>query len=361
MIRDEELIDTSVPRLIETALLSPSSTETVVLSSSGEANACDIWFVVPTGWPPDVIIRLYGRLGDARVLLKQVELQDTHRTTAASMASGVAMSVRGRPVTSFELSLESRTTATGSGRFMMQVWSAPAHPRTVGSLTTAPQQLAAEESVIALRSGSIPVFAAGDSSGRALIVGAGAAGLPTGGVVTVQGPGTGGRAAREAARYAITSVGTSKPSLATAATSHYLLTLAASSKRVEIQRIAVSFWGATANTAEVRIVGSRSASAPTVGNGVAVTPRAMDLADPASTCTARSWGTTLTLASPEDLLVHTLHSSQRDSLTFEADAWGKPITLRAGSTDSFGLRLIVDVAAASQTLAVAATVHFIEV
>ncbi|MFO0612368.1 MAG: hypothetical protein U0414_07265 [Polyangiaceae bacterium] len=348
----------SVPQIFESDLVTPPpQVETVVAVAVGTFNACDAWFRIPsTGWATTTTFRFYARLNDARVLLKEVDLGDVHKTTDAltSTVSGIVVSVRGRPVTGFELSVLARTALTGAGRFTLQAWTGADNPRVIGAGSVASQP-AAEESLVAVRSGSVPVHVAGDSAGRILVAGAGVASAPSGGVMTVQGPWAAGPT------YAIATPATVKPSLATASTTTNLLTLRSSAtKRVEIRRILLSYNGvAAAAAADGRIQVMRTASAPTGGN--AVTPVSFDGSQSAATATALAPNPTAIVLSPTEVLLSlTVRCDDKDKLVLEPDVLGQPIVLRT-SQETLCIRFTNDVAVASQTFSLQATVHFVEI
>ena len=355
MIRSEELVDLSVPRLFESDPITPGTgVETVVASALGAFNACDAWFRVPSGWSSDLILRVYARLNDARVLLKEVDLADTHRTLASGFLSGIAISVRGRPVTGYEFAVQPRTALSATGRFMLQAWAGSDGPRVLGGVTTATQP-AAEESLIAVKSGGLPVLVAGDSSGRLLVAGAGTAGNPQGGLLSVQGSAAAGPT------YAIASPVTVKPSVATANTTTNIMTLRSSStKRVEIRRIILSYHGvAAAAAADGRIQVLRTSNAPTGGN--ALTPIRFDSGQAAAAAAALVVNpTAITLAATEMLLSVAVRCDSKDRLILRPDALGQPIALRT-TQETLLIRFTNDTVAASQTFGIHATVHFIEI
>jgi hypothetical protein len=126
MLRGEELIQLSTPRLVETeaAVTLSTTAETTVLTAVGHASACDVWFKLPTAWESVVTLRLYARVADARVLLKTVRVDESHRSSAGGFVSGTAISVRGRPVTAFELTAQSSSAGVSNGQFMLNMWQA---------------------------------------------------------------------------------------------------------------------------------------------------------------------------------------------------------------------------------------------
>ncbi len=370
MIRAEESVDVSAPRLVEAEAVSATATETTILNAVGHANACDVWLRTPTAWEPLVVLRLYGRLNDVRVLLKTVRLSEAHRTTASGVIHALALSVRGRPVTAFELTVQSTGATVTGGILMLQVWSAPGAAAVTGGAPSATQQAGEERTVahLALLADTTPVLAQGDATGRPIVVGAGASGAPAGGVFSVQGAGSGGVLANRAVRgggamFSFVSPSVSKPSVATAGATTWLMMLRSTTKRIEVQRIIVSYHGlAAANAADGRIIICRSPNAPT-GSSTNVTCQPFDAADTASETALipGTGGTALALTGGLDLISVAVRCDMRDSFVYDADAWGKPIVLRSSPQETLGIRFIVDTVASGQTFGLHATVIFIEI
>jgi hypothetical protein len=111
-----------------------SDAETTVLETVGEVSSADVWFVTPVAWPEQVIVRLYARLGAMRVLLGTLLLRDARGLEDGGNVSGLALSVRGRPCTGFELTLQRLPGGPSleNGRFVLQVGGAQRTSRDVG-------------------------------------------------------------------------------------------------------------------------------------------------------------------------------------------------------------------------------------
>jgi hypothetical protein len=130
--------DSTLPVVVESGPIAfAGTTEVVVATGSGSFSCCDVWLNVPATWLPSVTVRLYARLGVARVLLSQVSLSMAPLTSeggaGASAYSGIAVSVRGRPASAFELSVQaSELPLTTGGQFWLQLWDAPVEPSVVG-------------------------------------------------------------------------------------------------------------------------------------------------------------------------------------------------------------------------------------
>lgn len=119
-MRNEQLVDRSVPRLIESDPFTPNATETVFAVANGAFSALDVWCKIPSSWADDIEFRLYGRVGDARVQLKQLTLGEALKTTVASDTSAVLLSVRGWVVSAYEVSVRDPRTSSGQGRLLLQ-------------------------------------------------------------------------------------------------------------------------------------------------------------------------------------------------------------------------------------------------
>lgn len=352
MNRTDELRDVSVPQLFESDSVTPpgGGNETVVAVAVGTFNACDAWFRVPSTWPTDLAVRLYARLNDARVLLKEVDLVDMHKTldSATSTISGIAVSVRGRPVTGFELAVYGRTAPTGTGRFMLQVWTGGDSPRVIGAGAVASQP-GAEEALVAVKSGGVALHAAGDSSGRVLVSGAGAATAPAGGVLSVQGPWAAGPT------YAVTTPSTVRAPLQTASTVTNLLALRSSNlKRVEIRRIVISYHGASAADGRIEVMRGGTPG------GTPVTPVKFNGGQSAVSTGFGAWASPTFSAAPTDLLLSlTVRCDDKDKLVLEPDDLGQPIVLRT-TQETLCIRFTNDTTVASGNFSLQATVHFVE-
>jgi hypothetical protein len=166
----------AAPLLVESGPTSTSaSVEVVVAAATGPFASCDVWFNLPAAWIGQaVILRLYARLGAARVLVRQVSLGNVPSTVGTDgSASALAIAARGRPCTSFELSVEAATALTG-GLFYLQLWGDKGSPHLSGG-GTRPEAPTAMPIVAAALLGRdaasgnyVPV--ATDASGHILIV-----------------------------------------------------------------------------------------------------------------------------------------------------------------------------------------------
>ncbi len=209
----------SQPRLVESAAIGlPDETERVALQHVGQASACDVWFSVPPDWE-FVLLKLYGKLGSLRVLLHSVAIRDAGGITLAGRLSGIALSLRGRPCASFELTAQRGPgDPLTDGRFVAQFWSDQQLPSVAGGapfgeIGFTPTTGGADIALVAgkatdsgdpsdrfklLRvdsSGALHVVAPDPLdvtlAGTLAVEGTGTSGTPTGRILTVQGPNAG--------------------------------------------------------------------------------------------------------------------------------------------------------------------------
>lgn len=111
-----------------------AGTEVLVASEAGPYSCADVWCNVPLSWVDRVTARLYARLGAARILLRQVPLRKVQlAANGATHLSGLAVSIRGRPCSAFELTLEASTgDILQDGTFYLQVWHSATEPSSAG-------------------------------------------------------------------------------------------------------------------------------------------------------------------------------------------------------------------------------------
>lgn len=308
MLRGEELIDMSVPRLVETeAPVTLSNTaETTVLTAVGHASALDVWFKVPTAWELVTTLRLYARVGDARLLLKTVRVDESHRSSSGGFVSGTAISVRGRPVTAFELTAQSSTAGVNNGQFMMNLWHSSDLPLIVGGLTTAAGALTTRPA-----GQDIPSFSLSSA------------------VIRIPTP--------------------------VASTAILGLWHPVGTKKVLLQRVVVAFHGAT--TGELSLRGTRT-TVP--GAGTAVAAAAMEIGDVTTQTGLTTFTTQPTLGA--DLFTFAARADKSGAYAWEAEALGKPIILRAAQAEGFVVRAVVEFGAlgTTSTFSASATIHWEE-
>lgn len=209
------------PRTVESAGVSLSNeNELTVVEFVGQASACDVFFSVPEEWGEAVLLRLYAKLGTIKVLLHRVKLGDASVLVESGQLSGIALSVRGRPCTSFLLTAQRGPgDPLSAGRFVLNVWSDHGHPSAfggapIGEIGFSPTR--AEPNVALMAGHHTDSGGSGDrfrmlkvdDSGALYVTapsplavildsplqveGTGTAGTPSGGVLSMQGPGSGG-------------------------------------------------------------------------------------------------------------------------------------------------------------------------
>jgi hypothetical protein len=125
----------SLPLTVESEPITLNDTdEVIVASDAGTFSCCDVWFNVASGWVPRVTVRLYARLGAARVLVRQVGLANAPVTIGAdSSRSGIAISLRGTPCNAFEVTCQaSAGVALDNGLFYLQAWHSTVEPSSSG-------------------------------------------------------------------------------------------------------------------------------------------------------------------------------------------------------------------------------------
>lgn len=118
-------MDLELPMTFESEAITLNDTAEVIVASEAGAFSCaDVWFHVPEDWLSRVTVRLYARLGSIRVLVRQVVLQTAPHTEGAGGAqSGIALSVRGRPCTGFDVTCQASAGDTlVDGLVYLQAW-----------------------------------------------------------------------------------------------------------------------------------------------------------------------------------------------------------------------------------------------
>jgi hypothetical protein len=204
--------DIMSPRVVESDAVTLTSTvEKTVLEASGAYTNCDIWVSVPASWLPVVLLRVYARLGAMRTTICAAYLADVPTLDAGGVLTGIAASIRGRPCTGFEVSVQAPgELPDGAATFAAQAWSGaetttivgggpfgsdPIQPFEQSSRVTLLAARRAETGDLNARFGLLQATEAGLDvrlGEPGTVEGRGTPGSPTGGVVTVQGPGAGG-------------------------------------------------------------------------------------------------------------------------------------------------------------------------
>lgn len=171
-----QMAEAPFPIAIESGDVAISDTsERLIASDAGAHSSCDVWFNVGGEWIGRAKLRLYARLGAARILMKEVALSRAPVTTGAdNRLSGIAITVRGRPCDAFELTAQATAgDPIDGGLFYLQAWHAPSRVQSTGGLG-APENDEAVEVVAARLVGKDPANGtlteiAVDGTGRLLM------------------------------------------------------------------------------------------------------------------------------------------------------------------------------------------------
>lgn len=107
-------------------------TESPVLLLAPGHSSFDVWFDLPGAWSALCTLRAYAVVGSIRTLVATVRLGSLDVDNASERATGVAMTVRGRPAESFEITAQvDDGEALEGGRFFALAWSSTHAGRTV--------------------------------------------------------------------------------------------------------------------------------------------------------------------------------------------------------------------------------------
>ncbi len=163
--------------------LSSGVRERQILGLTGVRSHCDLWVRCPDdpAWLA-ATVRLYGQHGDIRVLLEETVIGRAPSRTASGV-QGIVAQVRGRPCTSFVVTLSGTNlrpaAAPGAprqrGYFRLQGWGVDGAPidRQSGTVTTpfAPPQVALEPGFVVLAAaGDTPIPGFAPVAGRRQVV-----------------------------------------------------------------------------------------------------------------------------------------------------------------------------------------------
>lgn len=323
-----------VPQMLEaTAVTLAQGVEKNVLSHVGQLNACDLWFKVTPDWEPVVTLKLFARIAGGRVLLATKRLDETHRFTDDGYTSGLAFSLRGRPLEGLELNALCSDGSLANGQFMLSTWTGSEAPSFSAGVLQSESNVRVTDWTSAFGSVAAPVYV---------------------------------RPARaERAAYAVTSPIVQAPTTNGAAT--WLLGLfrtggGNNTKRIEIERLTLSYHGGT--TGHVTLQVCRT-SAPGTSSG----SRTIALFDrDASASTLSALGPPFGGGTPtpptilDEIARYAARADKNGVFEWSASEAGKPIVLRAGATEGFGVRIVNEVALGAATnFTAAATVHWVEI
>ena len=336
MVRAEEREQIVLPQVIEASLVTlVQGVEKNVLSHVGQFNACDLWFKVTPDWEPVVTLKLFARIAGGRVLLATKRLDETHRFTDDGYTSGLAFSLRGRPLEGLELNALCSDGSLANGQFMLSTWTGSEAPSFSAGVLQSESNVRVTDWTSAFGSVAAPVYV-----------------RPT-------------RAERAA--YAVTS-GNVAQATTTANNVRWLLSLfnSSSAKRAEIHRIVVTYHGGTTGHVSFQVVPTTAQGS---GTGTATRPtQALDPSDPASALSALT-GTFTTAPAvvqtsgvDHELLRFPGKADRNAMFEWSAGESGKPIVLPAAQAKGIGIRLVNEIAlGAASSVVAAATVHWVEI
>ena len=99
--------------------------EVLILGQVGSFSACDVWMNLNPNWLNRVTLKVYARLGLARVLMRTVPLTTVPVTPSGDTVAGIAVSLRGHPCRAYEVTVQATAgAALDGGSFYLQAWHA---------------------------------------------------------------------------------------------------------------------------------------------------------------------------------------------------------------------------------------------
>ncbi len=372
----------AAPQLFESETVNMLSSDPakVVVSAIGSYSCAEVYISRPAGTSIDHHVRVFGRVGDARVLLAEVLAGELTYTVEDTREGAIALSVRGRPCSAFEVECAPKSENFSGIQVFLQAW----HADVPHEVTTGPQRVVAvTQGAPAAQSNRWPVMISDGTNPYGTVStpfftrlsnGSAAQGAVTTPLFTRLSDGTAAQGGVTTPLFVRLSDGatdfgtktnplTSQPVEATRATysggGATLLSLAAAANTTlmlaalwnaansgvgaEIQRITISYWGAS-TSGSVRVRARRITTAPTTGTEVI--PQQHDSSDnPAG---ADLWIPPTSIAfSGVDFFMLALKPDARDTYVWSARDAGRPIVLRRGQAEGFEIRAITETAMAS--------------
>ena len=310
----------------------------VVVSAVGPFSCCDVWFSQPDRSGHRFWINVYGRVGDLRVLLVSVKATELTLSTDGSREGALAAAVRGRPCTAFEIECATEEGIAGVNVFV-QAW----HADVAMDVTGIDRTVVARQGSPAAQSDRWPVYLSTGTAERGLVNtplftrlsdGTAALGSVANPIITT--------AATSRATYSVAS-DRALALGAAAGTTTILGALwmgASPTKRIEVQRIEISFWGAsTSGAARVRL--QRIISQPS--SGTSLTAQNHDTSDAAASATFKVLSTALAMTT--DILMFVVKPDAKDVWVWTAAEAGKPMVLL--NNQGLEIRAVTDTAMAS--------------
>jgi hypothetical protein len=389
--------------------------EVAFVSAVGDWSSCDVWlFGSSIGWATDVTVNLYGRVGDARVLLKSVRTSAVPSTVSGGTVSLRAISHRGIPCSGFEVTCTSNAVGgtPAVGTVYLHCWNDSAGPEaTAGRIQDGGSDPVAPASAAHLVGfdGAAWNRVRVDASGRLVAGGAGTAGVPAGGVMSVQGilanaavrvaqpiaadlsaTVTQGPAGAQASRWPVyltdgaaalatstnpihvrrhagniaTFCGTTNGAVATSTTRDVISSIAyvwhpsTSTKRVEIHKVVISFGGSAGGFVFIR--GARITAVAGTPGGSSPAPQSVDLADASTLITFTHRATGAPTRAAADMLTLVAGAGAGTVYEWNAATSGKPIVLRPSVAEGFEVRAVVGPLGLTTALQVSVTMHWTE-
>ncbi|NUP07719.1 MAG: hypothetical protein HOW73_16855 [Polyangiaceae bacterium] len=326
MLRSDNEIASPTPAVFESGLSSiPANTPTLVVSAIGTLSCCDLWISQPERADQQMRLSIFGRMGEARVLLASADSSTFQWTSDGAREHALAISVRGRPVTAFEVEcLVTKGENVADVNFALVAWHGDSpHDVTYGPAPTTAQGAAAPSN------GRWPVYLSDGAQ-------------PQGTITNALWVRRAEPASFSAASDRILSSGISVGTVSLGALWHPRT----SARRVEIRRIVISYWG-TAAAGSLRIRGTRltGTSGPTAGTDLLPLPH--DRAD-STTMVLKIQGD-VTNRSATDFFTLVLKPDEKGTFEWDAGRDGKPIVLRAGQDEGFEVCCVVAAALSPAT------------
>lgn len=355
----------AAPQLFESGTVDMLSSDPakVVVSAIGSYSCADVWVSRPAGTSTRHMLNLFGRVGDARVLLASIDPSELTYTTDDAREGAIALSVRGRPCSALEVEVDPGDAVSGVQVFL-QAWHADIPPEAI----TGPERaVTVEQGQAATDGGRWPVYLSTGS------VAQGAVNTPlfvrlSDGTAALGSTANPIRSDRARTAYPTFSVGSDRVlTVSTAIAAGNAVSLgtlwhpSANTKRVELRRVVVSYFGA--NTAGViRLRGARLTGVTAPSGGIGITPLAHDISDlpssPAVTFMVNA--SSVPGRSLTDFFMAMIKTSEG---TFEWSAGedGKPIVLRASQSEGFEVRAHVETQLVTNPMTFGVYVQWIEI
>lgn len=328
----------------------------LVVSAVGAFDSCDLYFSAPEGAGAAAEIRVYGRVGDVRILLATTNMSSQPLTVTGTREGALLVSIRGRPCASFEVECTPVGDEPGL-QFFLQAWQGDAsHDVTFGTARVS----TVKQGEPAASAGRWPVFLSDGSAAQGLAAsplfvrlsdGTAAAGtaanpLPTRAVCTL-------------ASFSVASdVVTGPTTVGSVISLAYLWGNTA--KRIEIHRIDVSWMGGdTAGQLAVR--GCFITALDAAPGGTALLPLGHERSDTATAAFRYAATRAPTRVTPlVDSFAVAAKGGDPGLYTWEADDYGKPIVLRPSTQEGFEVRA-VGAAAFTSSMKLVVTMHWVEI